>query len=67
VHEARRALVPLRRIGRPEDIADAVCWLASERASYINGEELVIDGGFTQTIMSIVPRPGFERADGAAA
>ena len=67
VHEARRALVPLRRIGRPEDIADAVVFLASERASYINGEELVIDGGFTQTIMSSVPRPGFERADGAAA
>jgi NAD(P)-dependent dehydrogenase (short-subunit alcohol dehydrogenase family) len=34
VHEARRALVPVRRTGRPEDIADTVVFLASERASY---------------------------------
>jgi NAD(P)-dependent dehydrogenase (short-subunit alcohol dehydrogenase family) len=60
VHETRRNLVPSRRIGRPQDIADATVFLASERASYINGEELVVDGGFTRTIMGIIPRPGFE-------
>ncbi|RXG99368.1 SDR family NAD(P)-dependent oxidoreductase [Bradyrhizobium zhanjiangense] len=61
VDEARRALVPARRIGRPEDIADAVVFLASERASYITGEEIVVDGGFTRTLMGTIPRPGFEK------
>jgi NAD(P)-dependent dehydrogenase (short-subunit alcohol dehydrogenase family) len=61
VHEARRTLVPVQRIGRPEDIADAVVFLASERASYITGEEIVVDGGFTRTLMGTIPRPGFEK------
>ena len=37
--------VPLRRLGEPEDIARAICFLASGEASYINGEELKVDGG----------------------
>ncbi len=61
VHDARRALVPAQRIGRPADIADAVVFLASERAGYITGEEIVVDGGFTRTIMGVIPRPGFEK------
>jgi NAD(P)-dependent dehydrogenase (short-subunit alcohol dehydrogenase family) len=62
VQEARRSLVPAQRIGRPEDIADAVVFLVSERASYITGEEIVVDGGFTRIIMGVVPRPGFEKS-----
>lgn len=62
VHEARRTLVPARRIGRPEDIADAAIFLASARASYITGEEIVVDGGFTRTLMGTIPRPGFEKS-----
>jgi len=38
---------PLRRLGRPEDIANAMLFLASEEASWITGETLVIDGGFS--------------------
>lgn len=37
--------IPLKRIGTPEDIADAVAFLASERASYITGQVLQVDGG----------------------
>jgi 3-oxoacyl-[acyl-carrier protein] reductase len=37
--------VPLRRLGRPEEIADAIVWLASERASYITGQTILVDGG----------------------
>jgi NAD(P)-dependent dehydrogenase (short-subunit alcohol dehydrogenase family) len=37
---------PLGRIGVPEDIANAVLFLASERASFITGEYLCVDGGF---------------------
>jgi NAD(P)-dependent dehydrogenase (short-subunit alcohol dehydrogenase family) len=36
---------PIRRSGRPVDIANAVCFLVSEQASFINGAELVVDGG----------------------
>lgn len=38
--------IPLRRIGSPEDIADAVCWLASDGARYVSGETLFVDGGW---------------------
>ena len=37
---------PLGRLGRPEDIAQATLFLASERASFITGEYLCVDGGF---------------------
>ena len=50
---------PLGRIGTPSDIADATVFLASPRAAYITGADLVVDGGFTQTTMSYAPRPGY--------
>jgi 3-oxoacyl-[acyl-carrier protein] reductase len=36
---------PLQRIGKPEEIADAIVFLASDRASYITGQTLLVDGG----------------------
>ena len=39
------AAVPLKRWGKPEDVADAVAFLVSEHAGYITGEVLTIDGG----------------------
>lgn len=38
---------PLRRLGKPREVGQAVLFLASEEASFITGAELVIDGGFT--------------------
>ncbi|VTU45350.1 3-oxoacyl-[acyl-carrier-protein] reductase FabG (plasmid) [Variovorax sp. SRS16] len=60
VEQRRSELIPSRRIGRPEDIAQAVLFLASDRASYVNGQEIVVDGGFGQMLSSLVPRAGFE-------
>ena len=41
------AVHPLGRIGRPEEIADAVAWLFSDRSSYYTGQSLILDGGLT--------------------
>jgi len=38
---------PVRRIGFPEDVADAVAWLFSDYSSYYTGQSLVLDGGLT--------------------
>ena len=60
VTERRKAVVPMRRIGMPQDIADAVIFLASPRSAYVNGSEMLVDGGFVRMLMNLVPRPGFE-------
>jgi NAD(P)-dependent dehydrogenase (short-subunit alcohol dehydrogenase family) len=47
LREERLDRIPLRRIGRPEDVAYGVLYLASDEASFVTGSELVIDGGAT--------------------
>jgi len=37
--------IPVRRLGKPEEVADAIVWLASERAAYVNGQTILVDGG----------------------
>jgi NAD(P)-dependent dehydrogenase (short-subunit alcohol dehydrogenase family) len=47
--EALKAMeksVPMGRVGRPEEIADAVLWLCSDAASYVTGQSISVDGGF---------------------
>lgn len=59
VKTRREQIVPMRRIATPEDMADAVLYLASPRASYVTGQEIVVDGGLSQVLMGLVPRPGY--------
>jgi NAD(P)-dependent dehydrogenase (short-subunit alcohol dehydrogenase family) len=47
--EALKAMeksIPMGRVGRPEEIADAVLWLCSDAASYVTGQSISVDGGF---------------------
>lgn len=46
--ESFASSVPLKRFGEPKEIADAVLFLASDEASYVNGVELSVDGGLSQ-------------------
>ena len=41
--------IPMERFGTPDEVAKAVVFLASDLASYVNGEALVVDGGVTNT------------------
>ncbi|WP_200826692.1 SDR family NAD(P)-dependent oxidoreductase [Marinobacterium lutimaris] len=59
IKEQREAMTASRRIGAPADIANAVSFLLSERAAYINGAELTVDGGMEVMLMDLIPRPGF--------
>lgn len=48
--EARKDLEtqhPMGRFGKPEEVAEAVVWLCSDKASYVTGQTLAVDGGFT--------------------
>ena len=48
---ARRAqAIPLGRIGRPEEVGDLIAFLAGERASFINGASILVDGGESRVI-----------------
>lgn len=60
VERQRCAMIANGRIGEPSDIADAVLFLASPRADYINGAELTVDGGLECMPMALIPRPGYQ-------
>jgi len=49
--EAFRKMTPLGRVGKPEEVADLILFLVSNRAAFIHGANITIDGGYTQGLM----------------
>jgi len=45
IFDAWAADAPLKRLGEPRELAEAIVWLASERASYVTGQTVLVDGG----------------------
>ena len=43
--------IPLRRFGQAEEVADVICFLASDRASYVSGAVIPVDGGLTRSLL----------------
>jgi 3-oxoacyl-[acyl-carrier protein] reductase len=43
--------IPLRRFGQPEEVANVICFLASDRASYVSGAVIPVDGGLTRSLL----------------
>ena len=56
VRAARSGGVPLKRLGTPEDIAEAVAFLDSPAGAYVNGHDLVVDGGVSHAVLKNLPR-----------
>jgi NAD(P)-dependent dehydrogenase (short-subunit alcohol dehydrogenase family) len=56
VRKLRGGAVPMRRLGLADDIANAALFLASDQAAYINGHELVVDGGVVNSILMQLTR-----------
>ena len=46
LEQMMKTYVPMARLGRPDEIADAVLWLCSSAASYVTGQSISVDGGF---------------------
>jgi NAD(P)-dependent dehydrogenase (short-subunit alcohol dehydrogenase family) len=57
IREARESKVPLGRLGTAEDIASMVAFLASDGASYVTGQNILVDGGVTMSMIANLPRP----------
>jgi glucose 1-dehydrogenase len=55
VAAARNALVPLGRVATPDDIAAAIAFLLSPDARYVNGHDLIVDGGLTGNLLGRLP------------
>lgn len=51
----RVGLIPLHRIGRPDDIAATVAFLLGDGAAYITAQNICVDGGFTESLMANIP------------
>jgi NAD(P)-dependent dehydrogenase (short-subunit alcohol dehydrogenase family) len=57
LEERRAQMIPLRRIARLEEVAGVVAFLLTDAAGYVNGEEIIVDGGFVHSTTANVPQP----------
>jgi glucose 1-dehydrogenase len=72
IKKAREDIIPLSRIGEPKEIANVIEFLVSPLSSYVTGQDICVDGGFSKSILSHIPgRPSSNslkaRADHAGA
>ena len=56
VASRREEIVPLRRTGRPSDIGDVAVFLLSDLSTYVTGQQLMVDGGLSASLLEFVPR-----------
>ena len=63
VARQREAIVPLRRIGVPDDVARAVLFLIDRKNHYITGENIMIDGGLTLSVLDRIPGVARRKTD----
>ena len=56
VRAARISAIPTRRLGTADDVAATVMFLASDAASYISGQTIVVDGAFSDNLLAVMPR-----------
>jgi glucose 1-dehydrogenase len=53
----REEFVPLGQVASPQQVADVIVFLASERSSYVTGQDVLVDGGVGVALMGLFPRP----------
>ena len=51
----RAGLVPLRRVGTPDDVASTIAFLLGRESAYVTGQNIIVDGGFAASILSHIP------------
>jgi NAD(P)-dependent dehydrogenase (short-subunit alcohol dehydrogenase family) len=56
-YEKRRAMIPLKKIGKPENIGTVVAFLLSDDAEYVSGQIIEVDGAFSHTLIGLLPHP----------
>jgi NAD(P)-dependent dehydrogenase (short-subunit alcohol dehydrogenase family) len=61
--DARSAAIPLGRVADPSEMAGAIALLLSKDASYITGQNVVVDGGYSRSIMAFVPGKFIAKSD----